>query len=366
MNKLIPITFYTLFYYIVILTFVLITYYQSNSTTVYNERNLNSKKVFGFIVFLFVLLYMGTRPISFEFGDMGVYAIDFQKYKNGHLVKEGKDVFFNRGMAFFSKLISAETFFFFCSLLYVLPLYQACKRIFSRYSFYAFMMLVTSMSFWAYGTNGIRNGLATSIFTYALSHRKELIRVPIMVLSTFFHLSMLLPLVAYFVAKFVKNVKFLFLGWLLAIFLSAAFGGFWEQLFLNLGLVEEDRLAGYLVGDASLVKEIKYVKVGFRWDFILYSGFGIFAGYYFLIKQKLQDEFYRVLYGTYIIANAFWILVIRANFSNRFAYLSWFLMGLVIIYPLLKYQYFKKQHAVLGSIIVIYFLFTFVLNIFLK
>jgi len=332
----------------------------------FEAKNLNSKKTFGFIIFLFVALYMGTRPISFEFGDMGVYAADFNKYKYGLELKEGKDVFFNSFMQFCSKIITAESFFFLCSQIYVVPLYFACKRLFKEYSFYAFMMLITSMSFWAYGTNGIRNGLATTIFIYALSHKKELVRIAIMVFSTFFHLSLMLPIAAYFTAKYVKNVKFLLLGWLFAIVLSAAFGGVWEQLFLSLGLVEEDRLAGYLVGDASLVKEIKELKVGFRWDFILYSGFGIFAGYYFLIKKELKDEFYRVLYGTYIIANAFWILVIRANFSNRFAYLSWFLMGIVIIYPLLKYQYFKNQHEVVGRIILLYFLFTFALVIFLK
>lgn len=366
MNTLIPLEYYTLTYYLVIALFVLILYFQSNSRSLFDAQNLNSKKTFGFIVFLFVALHMGLRPISFEFGDMGVYAADFQKYKNGIQLKEGKDAFFNSVMQFFSHIISAQSFFFLCSMVYVIPLYFACKRLFKEYSFYAFMMLVTSMSFWAYGTNGIRNGLATTIFIYALSHKKEVVRIALMVFSTFFHLSLMLPIAAYFTAKYVKNVKFLLFGWLFAIVLSAALGGVFEQLFLSLGLVEEDRLAGYLVGDASLIKEIKELKVGFRWDFILYSGFGIFAGYYFLIKQQLKDEFYRVLYGTYIIANAFWILVIRANFSNRFAYLSWFLMGLVIIYPLLKYEYFKNQHVVIGRVILLYFIFTFALVIFLK
>lgn len=32
----------------------------------------------------------------------------------------------------------------------------------------------------------------------------------------------------------------------------------------------------------------------------------------------------------------FWVLVIRANFSDRFAYLSWFMYALVMMYPLLE------------------------------
>ena len=39
----------------------------------------------------------------------------------------------------------------------------------------------------------------------------------------------------------------------------------------------------------------------------------------------------------YLTANAFWILVIRSSFSNRFAYLSWFLMAIIIFYPFFKH-----------------------------
>ncbi|RZJ63944.1 MAG: hypothetical protein EOO47_27640, partial [Flavobacterium sp.] len=42
------------------------------------------------------------------------------------------------------------------------------------YAFYGFFALLISFSFWSYGTNGIRNGIATSLFLYGLS--KESIR----------------------------------------------------------------------------------------------------------------------------------------------------------------------------------------------
>ena len=119
MNTLIPLEYYTLTYYLVMALFVLILFFQSNSRSLIDAKNLHSKKTFGFIVFLFVALFMGTRPISFEFGDMGVYAADFEKYKNGIQLKEGKDAFFNSGMQFFSHLISAQSFFFLCSILQI-------------------------------------------------------------------------------------------------------------------------------------------------------------------------------------------------------------------------------------------------------
>jgi hypothetical protein len=66
-----------------------------------------------------------------------------------------------------------------------------------------------------------------------------------------------------------------------------------------------------------------------------------------------------------VFANAFWILVIRANFSNRFAYLSWFMMALVIIYPFLKSQLMPNQNKVLARVILFYFAFTFLMNVIL-
>jgi hypothetical protein len=61
------------------------------------------------------------------------------------------------------------------------------------------------------------------------------------------------------------------------------------------------------------------------------------------------------------MANAFWILVIRANFSNRFAYLSWFLMAVIVFYPFFKMKFFKKQNKVLAYTILGYFGFTYLM-----
>jgi hypothetical protein len=60
-----------------------------------------------------------------------------------------------------------------------------------------------------------------------------------------------------------------------------------------------------------------------------------------------------------MIANTFWILVIRANFSNRFAYLSWFLMAIVIAYPLLKVKFWDDHYKNVGRIFLAYYLFTY-------
>lgn len=365
MLDFIPVEYYTPVYYNILLFLVLLFVTNNSGKSISDASNLNSKNNLGLLLLFFVVLFMGLRPISFAFGDMGIYNIGYVEYMTGKPFNAEKDIVFNAFMKLMSGFASPEMFFFVCAVLYVVPLYSLSKRLFQEYWHYAFIMLVASFSFWAYGTNGIRNGLAATMFISALSFKNERKRIIGIVFSAFIHLSMIIPLAAYFTAKYIKNPKFLLFGWFFAILLSLVMGSFWENFFFSLGLVEEDRVAGYLAMSVEDATEMVELKVGFRWDFLLYSAFGVYAGWYFLIKRGLEDNFYKILFGTYIIANAFWVLVIRANFSNRFAYLSWFLMGLVIIYPLLKYDFFKDQNKVAGRIILLYFAFTYLLTVVL-
>jgi hypothetical protein len=173
---------------------------------------------------------------------------------------------------------------------------------------------------------------------------------------------MIIPIFAYFVSTYYKKTKVLLFIWLLAIPLSLVVGSFFETFFLSLGFGEE-KLDLYL-GEFDTVNEGVELIVGFRWDFLFYSCFGIFAIWYYVFKRKLDDVYYTNLANMYIIANTFWVLVIRANYSNRFAYLSWFMLGLVIIYPLLKRYMFDNQNKKIGTILLIYFLFTFLVNFY--
>ena len=362
MNTLIPLEYYSAVYFNILLVIVLLVYIQSVNSELVAKQNISSKKVLGVIFLWFVILYMGTRPISFTFGDMGVYALEFKDYAFGAPLNTNKDVFFEVFMKFCSGIMSAEVFFLLCAFLYVYPLYLASKKLFNEYWFYSLFIFVISFSFWAYGTNGIRNGLATSLFIYALSRDKKWLILAFIALSVSIHTSLIIPTIAYVISLFYKNLKPYLIAWFVAIPLSLALGGFWENLFLGLGVIDEDRVIGYFSDDQAYLDNIVAIKVGFRWDFLLYSAIGVFAGYYYIFKRNFEDVFYNQLFAIYLMCNALWILVIRANFSNRFAYLSWFLLGLIIVYPLLKFSIFNKQHQVIGRISILYFLFTYILN----
>ena len=344
---------------------VFIVYFKSKTSNIDDKSNLIFINFFGLINLSLIILHIGLRPISsFYFTDMGTYAQSFRAYASGSQVDKIGDIYFNYFMKWCSSVMSIDAFFFLCALLYVIPLYYATKTLFKQYWFYSFLMLVISLSFWSYGTNGIRNGIATSLFLLAITRKNKYFLILFIIIAGMCHKSLYIPIIAFLITNYYKNIKNILIFWVICIPLSLALGSFWENFFLKFGFGDEERLSGYLSGNQDTLDIA--VKTGFRWDFLLYGFIAVFAGWYFIFKKKFNDPIYNRIYSTFLIVNAFWILVIRANFSNRFAYLSWFMMGIVIIYPFLKNQFFNKQYEIISKIIVAYFIFTFVMNVILQ
>tara|TARA_R110000868_G_scaffold317430_4_gene578270 strand:- start:605 stop:1702 length:1098 start_codon:yes stop_codon:yes gene_type:complete len=358
MFDFVDLDFYYPLYINSLLLLVLFTLLHSAVLKIDDEKNLVFINLFGYLLLFIVILYIGQRPVSGKyFGDMKTYSRYYLKYSMGEKVTASKDVGFHYFMKSLAILVPINTFFTIIATLYIFPLYKISKEFFKEYWYYAFIMFIISYSFWTYGTNGIRNGAAGSLFLWGVSyHRKKMVMAFLFLIALQFHKTMFLPIIAFLITYKYNDPKFFLKGWLACIPLSLLMGGIWISLFASLGFGGDDRLAGYLTGEAA---EGTFASTGFRWDFLFYSGFAVFAGYYFVIKKKFNDPLYFKLLNTYLICNGFWILVIKANYSNRFAYLSWFMMAIIIIYPLLKQQFFKNQHLMIGKVMVAYFAFTY-------
>ena len=347
-----------IYYYVmgVIVVFYSITTFTSrfDAGTLKRQLNINGPLLFLFLVITF---YMGLRPISIFFGDMGTYANTFNRIKYSPGSAGSGDFLFDWYMRICAPVMNDNTWFLLTAFLYIYPLYLISVRRGGKYAGYCFLMLVVSFSFWTYGTNGIRNGLATSIFIWALACNNVIIRWCLIFLAAGVHGSMNLLAGAYILTLFVKKPKLYFIGWLLAIPVSLVAGGFFQGLFAG---VMDDGRTSYLT-DGN-VNNDEFSSTGFRWDFLLYSAAPVYNAYYFIIKRNFNDKFYNQLVSIYLTANAFWILVIKANFSNRFAYLSWFLMAIVIAYPWIKERFHDKQTQKMVYILLAYFAFTFFMN----
>lgn len=359
----IPISSYTTIYYNVMMLFMFITLFHSLQNDLFAPGTISFSQGTGMVLLVLLTLYLGTRPVSYQFGDMGTYGKLFNRIQQGENVIFTKDYLFNYFLAISAKIMSDRMFFFLCAVIYVVPCYVFAKEYCGSYWYYVFFIFASSLMFWPFGTNGIRNGMATAVFLLALCfYDRRIMMYSIMVLSYFMHSSVIIPIAAFAVSSVYKNPRLYLYIWLAAIPLSLVGGGFWEGFFGGLGFGGDSRAEDYLTkgnytGD-------KFAYTGFRWDFLFYSSFAAYAGWYFIFKKNITDKFYIHLWGIYMIANAFWILVIRANFSNRFAYLSWFLMAPVIAYPLLRYKIFPHQYRVIGVVMLLYYLFTYLM--FLK
>jgi len=354
----IPLELYTPIYYYIVLSVVLVVFFESQFNKLPSKGQFQQ---FGVLLLIFVLLYIGFRPISGRyFGDTSTYAAIFKQYAYGGEITSDKDVLFHHLMKLCSQLMNVHFFFLFCASLYIVPLYLVCKKWFKELWFFGFLFLITAFSFWASGVNGIRNGIAGSLFLLGISKDKRLFQVLWLLLAIGFHKSILLPVGGFILANVYNQPKKLIAFWLLCIPLSLIGGPVFEVFFGNLGF--DDRLSYLTAGN---VNNDDFSSTGFRWDFLMYSGSAIYAGWYYIVQKGYQDKVYFWLFNTYIVANAFWILVIRANFSNRFAYLSWFMIGLVIVFPLLKDNLIVSQYKKVGIILLLQFAFTFLMNVIL-
>ncbi|MGM9851674.1 MAG: EpsG family protein [Muribaculaceae bacterium] len=311
------------------------------------------------ILAVLIILYIGTRPLSGAFGDMKTYAYDYYRTISPTSripVDYSGEWLFTLLMKLCGVLhFDYQGFCVVVSLLYVGLLLIACYRFSRNHSYIILLFVVSAFSFFSYGTNGVRNGLACSIVILALSfvsgtNRDRIIAAILCYAAYSIHHSAALPALAMFVSYyFIRGPKWCIAFWFMSIIISIVAGDEMETFFSGLGF--DDRLSGYIGNAANEATMAQFSKTGFRWDFLLFSFMPIWLGWYVVMRRKITDRKYIVLLNTYILSNAFWVMVIRASFSNRFAYLSWFMYGLVLAYPLIKINVFRRQGFVTGLIL---------------
>jgi hypothetical protein len=301
-----------------------------------------------FYVLVFTVI-VGLRPIDVKyFGDTGNYAIIYEKFQDGLLnandIKDG-DWLWNKFMYACAQVIPINAFLLIVECLYIIPMLIACRRWSRNNMSLMLLFALAAFSFFSYGTNGIRNGMACSLVVLALtfidgSKWEKIICAILCFIAITTHKSTALPVLAMVFTAIYRKPKPMFVFWFLSIIISLLAGSAVSNFFESLGF--DDRMTSYLdTSDDELMAQ--FSRTGFRWDFLLYSMAPIVLGWYVIFKKRVWDKKYLLMLGTYIYSNAFWIMVIRSAFSNRFAYLSWFLYPFVLAYPLLRLDIMPNQ-----------------------
>ena len=340
--------YYATAWYIFLLLFtwaVVLYYIGSNGQKIlYSDEDSPSQSAAVFFTIL-VTIFVGLRPIYKDFTDMKMYAWSFDN-NHGELgfPSLSEEWLWYDTMSIIKLLgFNVNEFFLFIAAVYIVCMLVSAKIVARRNLFICMMFMFTSFSFFSFGTNGIRNGMASSVLLIAIcllarDDTKKIPAIILMFLAMGIHRSSMLPIVACFASiYFIKDTKIALRFWLLSILISLVAGPFVQQIFVALGF--DDRVNTYVGSSAG----DEFSRTGFRWDFLVYSAFPVVFIWYITIRRKFADRAYNIIAITYLLCNAFWIMVIRAAFSNRFAYLSWFLYPLVIAYPLLRMNLWKDQ-----------------------
>lgn len=274
-------------------------------------------------------IFLGTRPISGVFIDMTTYDMSYRMTS-----MTGESTFpewaFSRMVTAFSSYFDSDVFFLACACIYTLPLLWL-RRAHGNWALAIVVAHLGAFSFFSYGVNVIRHGMAASLLIAAICNRdRKWLMAGLMAIAYGMHKSILAPIVAFLAASlFNASVAMwaCWLAWFGALAVSLSTRGVISDRIMNLSIFSSDeRFAKYLGGLGN-------DKGGFRWDFILYSIVPVIITFSLAGTSVRKDPLYRALVMTFLLTNAFWLLVIYAAYSDRFAYLSWFLLPWLIVYP---------------------------------
>ena len=299
--------------------------------------------------FFFILFY-GFRPLveGGHFGDTMnyyktyTYIHDYGVYNDSGDTEPAKDLLFFVLMYSCARIVDAHLFFAICMFLYVAFMFVGCKKIDYRHGALMMLFCYGAFEFYPFAVNGIRNGIACSFVIFALGclcKKEKRLAIVFSFVAIGFHKSAILPVAMMFYTYYVNKPKYMYVVWSSAVIISLTIGGFVDNILSMLSY--DQRLANNLQNNEAdgLILEHR-----FRWDFLLYSSMPILLGWYTVFKRRFYNKTYLLLLGTYMYSNTIWVLAIRAMYSGRIAYLSWFLYPIVMAYPLLNFPVFKKQH----------------------
>ena len=350
------------FLYIILVITISSFFIYSNTSTKRTFLVSYNKGMLWFLV-IFMTLFLGTRPISgVYFVDMGTYAAIFEQSSITG-VASFADPLFAKFVETSSVFLSTRNFFLLCTILYFLPITFAFKKIHASWAFVPVLAILGGFQGYPYIVNGIRNGIATSILLLAFAYwDRKLVMFALMAVALGTHQSSALPIIAFLLTGLTARPLYYGIAWAGAFIISAIGGaGFTQTLGSLISFGEDERLASY-----TSVEMFSMGKTGFRLDFIAYSIVPILITYFLAKDEVKNDKFYRRILCTYLLTNTFWLLVIYSEFSNRFAYLSWFMLPWVIIYPFipLKNSPVLTPSKYLGPALMAHFGFLYFMYLF--
>lgn len=340
-----------------------------------------------------LIVFIGMRPLSYMFGDSANYAhgYAFDPINAVFSVDLSKEWFW-RFLRDTCRVMGGTVhfWFFIIAVVYISFPLIGFRKLVGENAWMAMLFFLSAFSTYQFGVNGLRNGFACSmvILAFAIAANgnisKMLLGGVVIIFAMGSHKSVMLPLAAFLAATYViKSPKWAIYFWIASIGVSLVAGGTMVNFFSGLGF--DDRMAAY--GNSMDQYTDSFSSTGFRWDFLAYSAMPVWLTWYVTKKAEKERSMYgdtveeaetnitgagriadahsmrvfNILATTYILANSFWVMVIKAAFSNRFAYLSWFLYPVVLAYAVIRLHIWPDQDRKAGLILLLHAGFTIIM-----
>jgi len=341
---------------VTLLTFVVCSQY-ATSNIIRNGHFNGRRQLIELGVVVLLSIFIGLRPVSPAFVDMMNYSDYYDAYSGMAFSFDWRtdNIIFDNLFYFFSSAgLGKDLFFLLIAIIYFVCMYFACKRLFHGEAFLVFIVCLAAFSTFSYGTNGIKAGAAASIFMLAISYHDKIIPSLLLALVSYgFHHSMQVAVVAWVIVLLYHDSRIFLFFWILCVILSALHFTLFQEIFASL---TDDTGSGYLSNTNPY--DNTFSLTGFRPDFILYSSVPVLLGAYMILKQKIVSKEYNLLLSFYLLTNSVWMLCMYSEFTNRIAYLSWFIYPVVLIYPFVTFLKGKRSSIPMKLVVYGHLFFT--------
>ena len=237
----------------------------------------------GWLCAIIVAFWIGMRPTSgIYFGDMFAYANMYKNFSGPLIDFDIQAEWLWDSLKAIGHLLHLTTdqYFVFIALLYTLTAFATMRILIPKKPLTSLVLVGASLMFFAFATNGLRNGLAChfTMLAFALYLKDQrIIGILLAFLAYGIHHSVGVPIIAFALSLFVyKRPQLAIYLWILSIVASLLLGNsltsFIEQLSFD------ERLSHYTNMEQGGVG-IQFSTYGFRLDFLLYSAMPIALGY---------------------------------------------------------------------------------------
>lgn len=342
---------------ITIIIWIFLIIITKQNTVINNKYNAYFITVCLFI-YVSILLIISENNTS----DMEIYVREFTKYSNHSLIETlditNKEYLFTLFQWLTSKISTNPQFFFVSIWLFFgsILLFSLNKIFNARQLLIIFFSYLNYFIFFPYITNTVRQGFAIAILMYAvcilISNKKSKLFYVSIFVAPFFHSSSIpLSVALLLLRNFNLNLNTLLVIWILS---AITFVTDMNELLFGSFSKYIPEIEAYT--SASVLE--RYTGGVNRLDFLVFSLFWIVLSLIAWKKLTKTSFEYATLIKIYLLFNIYFLLFGFIGFSDRIATYSWFLVPILIWYPVLK-QTTQKYNLLILSILLVFIIYSF-------